>query len=181
MQHHDDLLLRYRKLVSRLAEIPKRMVALYDLESNGSIPEYILHDLCHEDCFNLKKAAFLIDNPDFDLLKGIAGFSKDERFNDNHWNVPDKFNQHMNSSLFNQKVKSYCECSPKRNQKKYEDQLEKVAIELNLHKPAFKVWPMKHYNHGFLLYERELDEADEIFEDNFLSSLHILSFCPVNK
>ena len=56
----------------RLADLPKRMVPLYDLEAIGNIPEFVLHDLCHEDCFNLKKAAFLVDNPDFDSLQGVA-------------------------------------------------------------------------------------------------------------
>ncbi|OGB83970.1 hypothetical protein A3F66_00430 [candidate division TM6 bacterium RIFCSPHIGHO2_12_FULL_32_22] len=173
----DDLLLRYRKLVSRLGNLPMRMVSLYDLGSVGSIPEFVLHDLCHEDCFNLKKAAFLVDNPDFDLLKGIAGFSREERFKENHWDNPDNFNNHMANSDFNKKVKSFCEQSYK---KKNKNNLENVARELNLQNPEFKTWPLKHYNHGFLLYEKAAEMEDEIFDHNFVSSLHILSFCPLH-
>jgi hypothetical protein len=174
---HDDLLLRYRKLVSRLADLPKKMVALYDLDAIGNIPEFVLQDLCHEDCFNLKKAAFLVDNPDFDYLKGIAGFSKEERFKENHWEDPRKFNDHMNGSNFNKLVKAFCDCSYKKNNK---NNLDKLARELSLENFGVKIWPLKHYNHGFLLYERELDEEDEIFDQSFLSSLHILSFCPLH-
>lgn len=176
----DELLLRYRRLVNKLADMPRRMVSLYDLGSVGSVPEFVLHDLCHEDCFNIKKAAFLVDNPDFDSLIGIAGFSRDERFRDCHWSNPKDFSAHMELSNFNKKVKSFCECSFKKNNKNYEDHLERVAKELSFQDPDFHVWPLKHYNHGFLLYERDSDESDEVFENNFLSSLHILSFCPLH-
>ena len=42
--------------------------------------EFVLHDICNPNCFNLQKAAFLVDNPDFDCLKGVAGFSADEAY-----------------------------------------------------------------------------------------------------
>ena len=58
-------------LLQKLSHLPKKIVALEGLEHT---PSFVLHELCNESAFNLSKAAFFIDNPDFNHFKGIAGF-----------------------------------------------------------------------------------------------------------
>lgn len=176
----DELLNRYQSLTRRLSSLPKKIVSLHSQDSKN-ISEFLLHDLCQQDCFNLNKAAFLIDNPDFDCVQGVAGFSKSESYNDidKAWQEPEKFTSFMQGAPFNQKVRSFCNCSIKRNGKSYTPHIDKIAETLELEKPAFYVWDMKHDNHGVLVYER--DELDnDLLNEHLLNSLYLFSFCPVH-
>ena len=88
-----------------LSELPQKIVNLHGLEN---ITEFVLHDLCHRSCFNLNKAAYFVDNPDFDCLKGIAGFHHDEVYpGEDIWFNPQAFSDHMESASFNKKFDSF--------------------------------------------------------------------------
>lgn len=176
---HDELL-RYKKLVNRLSGLPKKIVDLHGHDDLGNISEFVLHDLCHQDSFNLKKAAFLIDNPDFDCVQGVAGFSAQETYAvDKMWNEPSYFTEFMQTSPFNQKVRSFCVCSVKRNGHSYTPFVDQVAEQLELRQPAYSIWDMKHQNHGVLVYEKE-DLDQDLFDNHFINSLYLLSLCPVH-
>lgn len=174
MQH--DLIKRYRNYAHRMSGLPKRLVSLQDQEH--SLSEFVLHDLCDGECFNIKKAAFLVDNPDFDILKGVAGFHHGHNYKTNkHWDEPEEFSAHMKNSAYNQKVKSICKCSHKKSGKNLDHLIEQCAQELEFEKPEIVTWNLKNYNHGILLFE--VDQKDDIFNDHFEDLIHMLSFCPV--
>ena len=46
---------------------------------NENMSEFVLHEICNQSVLTTK-AAFLVDNPDFDCLKGVAGYSTDEAY-----------------------------------------------------------------------------------------------------
>ena len=66
------------RILIHLSTLPQKILSLH---GRADLAEFVLRDLCHERCFNLKKAAFFIDNPDFNHLKGIAGFCHEENPN----------------------------------------------------------------------------------------------------
>src|ERR1700691_4148672 len=103
MEHYEQLQ-RQCKMLSCLAALPKRILSLH---GEDNVTEFVLHDLCHQDCFNLNKAAYFVDNPDFNCSKGVAGFSRDEPFNECEviWSKADAFSEHMKKSAFNQRVR----------------------------------------------------------------------------
>lgn len=86
------------ELLKRLSLLPKRILTLYGVDIPYNLAEFVLHELCEGDCFNIKRAAFLVDNPDFDIFKGVAGFEKEESFKKSkasHWDEPEEFSNHM--------------------------------------------------------------------------------------
>lgn len=172
---------KYGGVTTRFTLIPRRMVALYNTNTHN-ISEFLLHEFCHEDVFNIKKAAFFIDNPDFDMVQGIAGFSQPESYKNTsapHWDQPRDFSEHMKKATFNNKVKSFCRCkSIKRNQDSYGTFLQEHAQDLNFVNPRICTWDLKHYNQGILMFELD-HEPDESFQDHFENMLYMLSFCPV--
>ena len=100
---NDTIDVRKIMLLKKLSNLPRNIA---QLSTNHNLIEFVLHELCHEDCFNLKKAAYLVDNEDFDCLHGIAGVDKSQPFSHNNiWQVPDDFSNYMNTLLFNKKVK----------------------------------------------------------------------------
>jgi len=163
------------KLLHNLSFMPKKIMSL---EGNEKTPEFVLHELCNEDYFNLQKAAFFVDSPDFNYLKGIAGFNKAEAFPENDiWNDPYGFIDHMQKATFNQKVREFTRGSIKREQLS-EQALIKMAYDLGFHDPAFHTWEMKHDNHGYLIYESN-GSAVSSAQDHLENSLYLFSFCPI--
>ena len=63
---------RHYTILNTLSKLPRKMLSLKGQEN---VTEFVLHELCHKNCFNLDKAAYFVDNPDFDCLKGMAGFA----------------------------------------------------------------------------------------------------------
>lgn len=173
----DKLLERQHAMLSCLANVPRKILSLHDTEN---LTEFVLHDLCHEHCFNLSKAAFFVDNPDFNCTKGIAGFSRIELPKNSELllNNPQVFSDHMKSSLFNQKVRSLSQCSLASSSQSHEEVAKQLANDLGLRNYAHCSWGMKHDNHGFVLYEK-VDENDTFADDYMLNGLSLLSFCPI--
>lgn len=168
--------LNYEKLLRNLVHMPKKIMSL---EGNEKTPEFVLHELCNEDHFNLGKAAFFVDSPDFNFLKGIAGFSKTEAPSMmDIWQDPHTFIDHMQKASFNQKVKSYSQASIKR-QEAFEQELKKIARDLGIGHPAFHSWEMKHDNHGFLIYESTATSDMNTVQTHLENSLYLFSFCPI--
>jgi hypothetical protein len=166
---------RQHKLLSCLVSLPKKIITLHSLDN---VQEFILYDLSKKDCFNLNKAAYFVDNPDFNLIKGVAGFSQDELTSGwrDVWQEPDNFTDFMKNSVFNQQVRGIYKASLKRNNSS-EDAMHEIAKELHLDRPLFFSWNMKHDNHGFLIYERS--DSDEHIDQFLSEGFHILGLCPI--
>lgn len=174
----------YERLLRKVALLPKRMLSLYDFRLPHSLPEFILHDLCDSDFFNIKRAAFLVDNPDFDYVQGIAGFANEEKYQNGkkvccHWEDADAFSKHMERCKYNQLVKSFCKCSLKKKNRPQEDFLIECARDLGFENPSLCVWDLKHYNHGVLLFDHD-GQLDNDIKDHFVNIAYLLSFVPLN-
>lgn len=168
-KNHQDQLLKC------IADLPKRILSLQETDH---APEFILHSLCKEDCFNVYRAAFFIDNPDFNFFKGIAGFNKAEPHAESHhmWEDPDAFTTYLERSPFNKLVRGFVR---ERIQSGQEKEFHGFLAEtLGYETPIMHMWNLKHENRGILVFEHEEDEGWE--EEPFLNSLHLLSFCPVS-
>lgn len=165
-----------KEVLHRLNMLPRKIMAMQD---KHNIVEFVIHELCNDDCFNITKAAYIIDNPDFDCMRGIAGYCKDERYNKNDiWTFQDDFSEHMAKSAFNQKVRSLQRYSGKRRNEDRAHVLQNVAEELGMKQYGCCDIKMKHDNHGFLLYEGGAID-DEKEHESFLDGICLLSFCPI--
>src|SRR5476649_202396 len=96
----DDSRNHHYKVLLKLAGLPERMVSTHEYEN---LAEFIIHELSSSACLNFKKVAFLVDNPDFNYLKGVAGIAENERFSaDSVWDEHPHFTEHMRAASFNQ-------------------------------------------------------------------------------
>lgn len=171
-----ELLQRQNKILKCLSGLPRRMM---QLQGTDNVTEFVFHDLCNKDCFNFDRAAFFVDNPDFNCTKGIAGFNREQAFTqaDNIWGVSQKFSEHMTSSPFHAKVRSLMFCSLKKSENEQE-LAHDLANDLGFSNYAFCSWNMRHDNHGLVVYERA-EACDVATQECILDGLSMLSFCPV--
>lgn len=166
---------RVYEVLIEVTSIPKQLVLLHGLEN---LTEFLLHNLCQQNCFNISKAALFIDNPDFNHLQGIAGFHKNESYQsqENHWREPEQFSTHMKQAQFNSKVRDMCRCSIKANKKSEAEVVKELSQELDFSNPNYMVWPVKYENRGLLMFEKtEQDGVEEYLHD----ALHLFGFCPI--
>lgn len=166
----------YVGLLHHLGNSSKHIVQHHQRDN---LSEFVLHDLCSEQGFNLRKAAYLINNPDFTCLKGIAGYHHPEVFDGVSWLNPKDFTSHMQKAGFNQRVRSYTDNSlfatdaKELSKKKIHELIDYLEIE----DPTYHTWQAKHNNQGILIFERPQDQA--VGQEHLFNFLHMLSFCPV--
>jgi len=166
-----------KKLLQCLITIPKNMMSIHGVDNSA---EFLLHSLCASGCFNFSKAAFFIDNPDFDQLKGVTGFTYQEAFSTEHehWHNAENFTKHMGTALFNQKVRSILKKSSKKSIKLRSELLEELSKELAFSNPLHAAWPLKYENEGILLFELG-ESSPSIPQEHIENMLHFFGFCPV--
>ncbi len=169
---------RDAQIMECLAGLPHKMLSLHGIEN---MTEFVMHELCGQHCFNFERAAYFIDNPDFNCLKGVAGFARSEAFSNEQeiiWVEPRVFSAHMEKSPFNQKVRGLNRCSLRVVGESEEDVVAEVAHNLGFKNHAFCSWGMKHDNHGLLVFEKT-DEDDVDIERYLQKAFSLLGFCPI--
>jgi hypothetical protein len=170
-----ERLQRQNNLLRYLSNLPKLMVGLH---GRDNITEFVLYALCQKNCFNLPKAAYFVENPDFSCLKGMTGISHDELFDENIsiWDNPNDFSFHMQQAPFNLEIR-HLEYPNIHQNNTIQEVLEELAQTLQFDTNyQVRSWPMKHDNRGILLYKTS---PDELTDEHLVDGLHLLSFCPV--
>ena len=169
-----------RLLIDNLMTLPQKIQKHHHVDG---LVEMVLHELSHQDCFGLKKATYIIDNPDFDCLCGIAGFCTNEctLHKENIWENPLDFSKDMKEASFHQKIRSFIDKSSVRKKPldvhNYED-IHLIAQSLGIESPSFCRWETRQGNHACLIYERDgaLDSWRQHLLNNFAM---LLSMCPL--
>jgi len=174
----EDGLLRQNEVLNRLSSLPRKMVSLHGREN---ITEFVLHELCQKGCLNFEKAAYFVDNPDFDYLKGMAGFWRPEAYSSQEdiWVNPKSFSAFMQESSFNQKVRNFTHTSFRKHNESEEHAISLIAQGFEFGDPGYYSWDMKHDNHGILVYDRQFKTGDACAIDHVLNGLSLLAFCPI--
>jgi hypothetical protein len=171
-----DVCPRYQEMLKCFTLLPHKILSLHGIDN---MTELVLHTLCNEECLNLSKAAYFIDNPDFDCLKGIAGFDRNEEYHQEDIPLDDQsvFSHHLSQCAFNKKVRGIQRPSFKRRgEESHNELLKQLAGELDMGNPIAYNWNAKHDNYGILLFERDFAEEPS---KEFLEGLSLLGFCPV--
>lgn len=176
----DELNDEYYELIKHLSKLPHRILQNYHL---AALSQMILHELGRKDCFNFKRAVYLVDNPDFDHLIGVAGYCNCEckHHTSDVWTDPCSFGADMEHAQFHNDIKNFIRQSLKRkdiNVKDAED-IKKFGKLIGIENPQILSWSMKHGNHGILLYETE-SELPDWRKDLLDNSVALLSLCGFN-
>lgn len=160
------------KILEYFSELPSKMLSYDDREN---MIEFVLHCLCSEDCFNMPKAAYFIDNIDFDCLKGVAGYCHAQKCKEPIiWSNPEVFTSHMKQCDFNQKVRKIYKSSAVKSQK-IDELAKEIGELLSINNPNYYSWKIKYDNYGIFIFEPIPDE-DEL-NGFILKGLHLLGFC----
>ena len=169
-----------RSLIDKLSKLPHKILRYYHLPT---LPQMMLHELGHDDCFGFSKAIYLIDNPDFDHLVGIAGFHKKEclQHKNDIWESPEIFEKILHDSPFYNEVKKVIRQSLRRDKEidpKNTNDLFKLGKCVGMTNPEFFSWDMKHGNHGILIYETDKNLCD--WQRGLLNNMAaLLSLCGI--
>ncbi len=173
-----EILSRDAQVLRSLSTIPEKILRLHGTEN---VSEFILYELCHENCFNMPKAAFFIDNPDFKCFKGIAGYNKKEHPEYHSlWDEPENFTQFMQNNAFNQKVRAIQQGNADQVDGKHknpEDYLQDIAHQLDVRDLGFHRFPLKHGNQGLFVYDKHESQIEDM--EVFARGTCFLGFCPV--
>jgi len=161
-------------LLKVLSGLPRRMTAVHGYDA---IADLVLHELSCDGCFGFKRAAYLIDNPDFDCLQGVAGYCSAESFQPvtDAWQDVDRFSSHISTAPFNQKVRALVRPSFRRRGASDNEVAGALAGELGMQEHGFQAWNMRNDNRGILVFESSVDHPADLLE----SGVSLLSFCPV--
>jgi len=165
------------RVLESLSKLPQKMLAAHGHEG---VTELVLHELADEACLNFERAAYFVDNPDFDCLKGVAGFYRTESYQPadmDAWQDIDAFGYHVQAAPFNQKVRGLYRPSFRRRGASDKEVAGALASELGMNGHAYHMWSMRNDNHGLLVYELVGNVAFE--GDDLSSAASLLSFCPV--
>ena len=169
-------MLKKHGILSQLSSLPKKVLSLHGRQH---VSDFVLHELCNSHCFDLKKAAYLVDNPDFDCLKGVAGFYDAEAYPvDTMWQNPDLFVSHVEKAPFNTKVRSILKPSRIRSHTSEQETTQMIGDYLGIIKPGFCSWSMKHDNQGILIYETEPNSCP-VSSEILVNGACLLGFCPI--
>ena len=165
---------RNAQIADNLRRLPRKMLQIHGLEN---VTDFVLHELCSKGCFDIPKAAYFVENPAFNCLKGIVGVSTQELQGiEDIWAKPDQFVTTITQSLFHQKVRSSHYESHKNRGYSPEEMAKVIAQELGFGDYSFYSWDLKHNNHGLLVCAKaQEDHAYDVLVDGF----SLLGFCPI--
>jgi len=151
-------------------------VAAHDLDN---LAAFVLYDLAHPKCFNLRRVAFFVDNPDFNCLKGIVGIADDEHcYKDDAWQTKEAFSKCIENSQFNTRVRAISQASLSKNKSLQEQEIATlVKQQLLLHEPVWFVFKTKYGNNGILVAEQA--EKDIATAEHMPAGAALLAFCPI--
>ena len=165
-----------KNLLVKLGGFSKNMVQNHHLEN---LSEFVMHDLCSQETFNLPKAAYLVNNPDFTCLKGVAGYHAPESFKKgSSWQSQQDFTSHMKNASFNQAVRGVNgQHVDRSNAAAQQAKIDELARLFEMSNPQAHVWTLKHDNQGIFIFEQ--DQNSDLVQDHLLDFLHMLSFCGI--
>lgn len=164
-----------KEVLHTINKLPRKIISM---QNKQNLVEFVIHELCNYNCFNLSKAAYIVDNPDFDFMKGIAGYCKDEEYSQgNIWDAPDDFSTYMNQCSFNKKVRGLQYQSSRRRESEKKEIVDSLAKDLGMQTYGCCDIPLKNNNYGLFIYEYMINDEDD--HQSFLDGISLLGFCPI--
>lgn len=167
-------------LASNVSGLLHKVLNHYYIDGLAAI---LLHELGHDNAFKLNKATYLVDNPDFNHLLGIAGYDHEEchMHKDDLWLTPQSFLTDMKDAEYHNSVRSYLNNSLTRKDINLNDsrELEELGKNFGLSNPQFFSWNMKHGNRGFLLFEPKEPQNSSWKIGLLRNVVALLSFCAI--
>lgn len=146
----------HEPLLEKLFALPHKISCHRDKDVDG-IAQMVLHEISHDTSLDMQKISFFVDNPDFDCLKGVAGYSLEESSHvrdRDPWQHPKDFIKSTEKSEFYSSVKKFLKSNIERaGAQCSKKELAEIGKNLGMKSPQIHTWPMRHGNHGVLIFE----------------------------
>jgi hypothetical protein len=169
-----------QRLASYLSGLLHKVLHYHDVDA---LPQIVLHEIGHDHSFALSKATYLVDNPDFNHLSGVAGYDNCEcgLHHEDMWKDPYSFAKDMKEAQYHNNVRAFLNDSLKRKDVNLNDasEVKDLGKLLGLQNPEFFAWSMKHGNHGLLLFEKKEMDENPWKKDLLRNVSALLSFCGI--
>ena len=163
---------REKQLLYHVGSISRLMI---NNHMRDDLSAFVLHELCSKNGFGLQKAAYFVNNPDFQCLKGVGGYYIAEAFNGTSWEHDQDFMKHMEKALFHNKIRQYQTKHIKNLTSK--SSLDQLQDQFEFEHPEAQVWNLKHDNQGIFLFDKK-DNAT-LVDDHLVDFVNYLGFCQV--
>lgn len=165
-------------LLTMLLDLPNKILNHHEVDG---LAQLILHDISHGHHFGFKRATYLVDNPEFDCLRGVAGYVDDEckHHKDDVWADPRTFVHDMREAQFHNQLLQLARSSIKKSSKNanHLDIVRNVALDLGMVNPWVYAQDLRHGNHGILIVEEGVKRLDKDDHDLLAHISAILGFC----
>lgn len=166
-----------QELLSMLLDLPNKILNHHEVDG---LAQLILHDVSHENHFGFKRASYLVDSPEFDCLRGVAGYVDSECKHHQHdmWMAPHSFMHDMREAEFHNRLLQLAQKSIKRNPKdNHMDVIRNVAMDLGMINPWVYAQDVRYGNHGILIVEEGVKRLDEDDHELLAHISTILGLC----
>ncbi|MCB9493530.1 MAG: hypothetical protein H6679_04625 [Epsilonproteobacteria bacterium] len=169
-------------LLDSLVSLPHKILCHHEIQG---LPELVLHELGHDSCFGLNRSIYIVDNPDFDCSRGVAGYCKDDckYHKQDPWQEPHAFHKDMCEAPFGKCVRSFNNKSFLRNHKDDNDhtlspdEIDALCKAFDVKNPACFTWKQRHGNHGILIFDGGNDMRLEKRKKILANCSALLSLC----
>lgn len=150
-----------QQLLMMLLDLPNKILSHHEVDG---LAQLILHDVSHDRHFGFKRASYLIDNPEFDCLRGVAGFINDEckHHHEDLWLEPHNFKRDMREAVFHNQLLQMAAKSIKKGSSvgNHTEAIRNVAFDLGMINPWVYAQDLRHGNHGILIVEEGVKRLD---------------------
>lgn len=165
------------ELLAQLLGLPHKILSHHE---HAGLAPLILHELGHDSAFKFKKASYLVNNPDFDCVRGFAGYCTDDccHHDSDMWGSVDASASNLQQAPFHKHTAEFCGKSLAHNPdgSLNQDELKTLCGTLGIDNPSILTWKMRHGNHGILLFEA--DDLDRARRQDLLNHfVPMLSLC----
>lgn len=162
-------------IVDQILQIPKQIISYHHV--NGLV-DLVLHNISKNNCLSFSKAAYFVDNPDFNQLKGVCGFNSSILCDTPVKNQQDSI-EYILKSAYNCKVKSINRESfrAKNIDLSNRANITELCDSLEIKNPKTLSWDLKHNNYGVLIFETEQPDCCSWKNSLVEQVSHFLGMC----
>ena len=108
--------------MSLIFSLPTEILTLLNTPRADRLTDYIMARICDKQCCDIKKAAFFVNNPDFDCCRGVIGYhANDLEGVAVHDESFDRIARAFDASGFNKSVKTFSSSALKKNTQEHID------------------------------------------------------------
>jgi hypothetical protein len=132
-------------------QIPQQITSYHHLDG---LVDLVLYTIAKADCLSFSRAAYFVDNPDFNHLRGVCGFCVTTNLA-NCAQDQKSMIQQIQKSPYNCRVKTINQESLRANNidPTKPENVAKLCESLEIKNPKICNWDLKHNNYGLLIFE----------------------------